>query len=243
MEEEALDYNDWERQMCSKYPMFSFWNTVITMELNMLSFVRSLREANFEQYVITCKRFMPYMFALDHVHYARWLSVHLKDMELLPHTHPDIYEEFKKGAFVATKSKRGFSNIALDQAHEQENCRIKGDGGAVGLTECPEALRRWMIAGPEISRIVKEFEESACLKETEIINNHHEVTISNEKKFIKDVRSLVNEFEELCNPFYCDSMDLYTLDTKQVIKEGHKTDILNMYKLGSEQYDSFVNDR
>ena len=57
------------------------------------------------------------------------------------------------------KSKRRFSAISLDQAHEQCNALVKGDGGAVGLTSNPDALRRWMVAGPEISRILKEFDD------------------------------------------------------------------------------------
>ena len=60
---------------------------------------------------------------------------------------------------MARKTKRVFSAIALDQAHEQCNALVKGAGGVVGLTNNPGALRRWMIAGPEISRIVQEFEE------------------------------------------------------------------------------------
>ena len=34
--------------------------------------------------------------------------------------------------------------IATEQAHEQNNAAVKGDGGAAGLTENPEALQRWM---------------------------------------------------------------------------------------------------
>jgi len=37
--------------------------------------------------------------------------------------------------------------MAIDQVHEQANAVIKGDGGAVGITEDPSALRRWMVAG------------------------------------------------------------------------------------------------
>lgn len=48
--------------------------------------------------------------------------------------------------------------MALDQSHEQCNKCIKGDGGIVGLTEDPTALRRWMLAGPEVVRLVNEFE-------------------------------------------------------------------------------------
>ena len=49
--------------------------------------------------------------------------------------------------------------MAMDQSHEQLNKSIKGEGGAVGLTEDPAALRRWMIAGPELSRIA--FQDSS----------------------------------------------------------------------------------
>ena len=45
----------------------------------------------------------------------------------------------------------------LDQAHEQNNAVSKCDGGAIGLTEDQTALRRWTVAGPEISRLVDEF--------------------------------------------------------------------------------------
>jgi hypothetical protein len=37
---------------------------------------------------------------------------------------------------------------------------VKGEGGAVGLTENPSALKRWMISGREIARIVSEFEKT-----------------------------------------------------------------------------------
>ena len=72
----------------------------------------------------------------------------------LSETHPVIYKEF-----AAHKTNRPFSAMALDQAHEQANANVKGDGGAVRLTYNPNALQRWMIAGPVMSRMVAEFEE------------------------------------------------------------------------------------
>ena len=57
------------------------------------------------------------------------------------------------------KSQRPFSCIALDQAHEQNNELIKGDGGMVGLTQNPSGLRRWMLAGAETCRILQDFED------------------------------------------------------------------------------------
>ena len=63
-----------------------------------------------------------------------------------------------EGKFTVQKTKHAFSSIAMDHAHEQMNACIKGDGGAVGLTENPSALLRWMVAGPEIARCIQEFE-------------------------------------------------------------------------------------
>ena len=53
---------------------------------------------------------------------------------------------------------RPFSAVAIDQAHEQNNKIVKGDGGAVGLLQNSKALLRWMGAGPELSRVIKKFE-------------------------------------------------------------------------------------
>ena len=75
-------------------------------------------------------------------------------MAELPKTHPNTYRGFNAGHFTVQKTKRIFSSIPIDQAHEQNNALVKGDGGAVGLTDNPSALRRWMIAGPEIARVL-----------------------------------------------------------------------------------------
>ena len=51
--------------------------------------------------------------------------------------------------------------MAIDQCHEQNNAIIKGSGGAVGLTDNPPALRRWMVAGPEVARMTAEFKDDS----------------------------------------------------------------------------------
>ena len=76
--------------------------------------------------------------------------MHYRDMQVLSSKHQDVYHHFSDGAFVVHKTSRAFSSIALDHAHEQVNALVKGQGGAVGLTENPAALRKWMLAGPEL---------------------------------------------------------------------------------------------
>jgi len=78
---------------------------------------------------------MPWFFSLDHYNYLRWISVHLRDMVNLSHLHQKVYEGFMASHFTVQKKK-----IAIDQADEQNNAVVKGDGGAVGLTQSPAAL-------------------------------------------------------------------------------------------------------
>ncbi|XP_042206651.1 general transcription factor II-I repeat domain-containing protein 2-like, partial [Homarus americanus] len=117
-----------------------FWNLVLDMELTIFMLIRSFREGNFKLYLEALSELIPYFFANNNVNYARWLPIHLQDMMCLEQQHPEVAREFYKGNFVVHKSGREFSAIAIDQAHEQNNAVIKGDGAAIGLTEDPAAL-------------------------------------------------------------------------------------------------------
>ena len=98
------------------------------------------------------------MFALDHYHYARWMTCHVKDLLALKDTCPAVYDKFVKGNFVTQKSQHKISALAHDQVHEQLNAMVKGDGGVIGITENEAALKRWMVAGPEVARLLTEYE-------------------------------------------------------------------------------------
>ena len=80
-------------------------------------------------------------------------------MAELPNKHPHVYKEFTSGGkFTVQKTANAFSSLPLDQAHEQNNELIKGEGCVIGITENPNALLPWMVAGPELARMVAEFE-------------------------------------------------------------------------------------
>ena len=80
-------------------------------------------------------------------------------MTELPNKHLHVYKEFTScGKFTVQKTANAFSSIPLDQAHEQNNEFIKGEGGVIGITENPNALLRWMVAGPDLARMVAEIE-------------------------------------------------------------------------------------
>ncbi len=64
--------------------------------------------------------------------------------------------------FSFQKSNRQFSQIGLDQVHEQNNAIIKGSGGATDLLNKVDdsALLRWEVCNPEVARLLLEFEDS-----------------------------------------------------------------------------------
>ena len=148
------EFQKWVEQQSKDSIQFHYWYQAISLQTTLLMLVRSIREANFKMYLDVLTQICPWMFALDHVHYSRWLPVFLKTLKDLEVRHPQVHKEFISGKFVTQKSNKPFSSLSDDHVHEQCNRNVKHDGGAVGLMNNPTALLKWMIAGPEISRMV-----------------------------------------------------------------------------------------
>ncbi|KAE8751353.1 hypothetical protein FOCC_FOCC001924 [Frankliniella occidentalis] len=92
--DEPLSFQDW----CSSkenIPQFKYCDTVLKLILAILQFVRATRTANIVLYIEALCRIVPYFFAMDHTHYARWLPIHIRDLVNLPKSHPQLWEEFK----------------------------------------------------------------------------------------------------------------------------------------------------
>ncbi|CAE1246682.1 unnamed protein product [Acanthosepion pharaonis] len=130
--------------------------------------------------------------------------------------HHEVAREFHNGNFVVHKTDRKFSAMAIDQAHEQNNAVIKVDGEAVSLTEDPSALRRGMVAGPEISKFVVDYDAVSGRKEAKKGSHHHEQSPTAQKAFFEKVHRLTSVIEEMGNPFSEESTDLLSLDTKDI---------------------------
>ena len=176
------------------------------------------------------------MFALDRIHYSRNLPIHLRDMCALQKLHPDIYREFLSGKFVGQKTKHVFSSLGLDQMHEQLIGMLKGDGGVIKLTEDPTLLLRNMVTGPELSRIIQEFENR---KEFSNVK-HHEQYPKFQSTFQNDVLKLKKTFQDLGNPFVEDSGQLISLETSCVIPEQVVSSVKTIKDIGKEQCNIFL---
>jgi len=151
-----------------------------------------------------------------------------------------VYTQFLAGNFTVKKTTHAFSAMAIDQAHEQNNALVKGDGGAVGLTENLTALWRWMVSGPEMARVIAEFQATSETNKAD--HKHHEQTKHTQVAFARDVRSLTQVIGEMGNPFCDDSKDLLVLDSRDLADPAVINTVREIEKLGQEQHDSCVHE-
>ena len=168
-------------------------------------------------------------------------------MNMLPHTNPDANDAFiNEGNFVISRTPNVFSAMGIDQCHEQLNKLVKGEEGAIGLTEDEDRLRKWMVCGPEVATIVMEFEENSVLKQTRKTKYmNREETVAFQKRFKTHVDCLVSETKKFGNPFIIndEECELVQLDTRDVMGPNIVKSINEIQIVGKEQADQFMKER
>ena len=105
------------------------------------------------------------------------------------------------------------------------------------------ARRRWIVSGPELSRVIREFQGSAEKKTHRTGILHHEQTKHAQMAFVRDVKSLHCAMGEMGNPFCDESNDLLVLDSRDVADPVIITALRQMEMLGREQYERYVEER
>ena len=127
--------------------------------------------------------------------------------------------------------------MGIDQCHEQLKKLVKGASGAICLSEDKDKLRKWIVCGPEVAPIFKEFEQNSALRRTEkSYFRYHEETAFFKKCFKDHV--------EMRNPFFgSDEDELIQLYTRDVIGQDIVKTVIQIEHLGKEQVQSFMTDR
>ena len=93
--EEPKSFNDWRKQAELESPKFHSWSLTLYFKLTTMIFVQSLSEEHFELYMNACQSLSPWYFFLQHL-CARWLSVHIRDLECIETEVPTIAAEFRE---------------------------------------------------------------------------------------------------------------------------------------------------
>ena len=71
--------------------MFKYWYSVMRFQMTTLVLVQSFSESYLILLLSCLKEAVLLCYALDHIHYSRWLSVFIHDLELLCVENPDMF--------------------------------------------------------------------------------------------------------------------------------------------------------
>lgn len=248
---EAIEYQEWIEIKRKESPQFEYWITAMELQAILLQFVKSLRTGDIDKYVPILESMCPWYLVTDHTHYGRWLPILIADLKKLPTKHPQIYQEFKKGHFTSRQTNKKFSCISDDQLHEQNNKMVKESSsllGAfslflrfvfqvsyrfdftflIGMLNDEPSIVKWMVSGPEISRLIWEYKNISA--KTEDLR-HHEDRKWFQSKFANDVESLVNNFRNK-GPFSTSELTTIGSDRKSMNAESAKC-VMDASELGS----------
>ena len=114
---------------------------------------------------------------------------------------------------------------------------MKLDGDAIGLTEDLSALRRWTVTGPEMCRLVQEFEGKSVVGKKKVTMSKTDLHRSHSLKMWKD---LAHFLDEMGNLFDDNSTDLIVLDTKEIVDPKVAKTLQKLLALGTEQFLKFA---
>ena len=218
-----------------------YWYMVLQLQCDILIFLRSIRECNFNVYITTIHRLIKWVFIFDHVHYACWLSVHPYDLADLENSLSDVHAKMTKGKFSFLKSNGQFSRMATNQQ------LIKGVGGGSDLLNGSGdlSLIRWEICDTKIGRIVSEFEE---ILEAE---SHRSATSTGPANHLEDIQnirtSFINDFRKLhvkiiCNPFELNELRMIN-NTSVVFSSDIVEQVKTFESKGENQLKMFEKER
>lgn len=245
-----LTFKDWVIESAELHDNFFYWNFIMEYMKLFFAFMSAQRLGNFVAYIAALKALLPYVFALDHTHYSRWLPVLVFDCERLEALSKYVFDQFvDRGNFVISKTSKLHSRIAIDQGHEQNNGGAKsvfGGGDLLNKNDEGDALLRFITGTPEIMRCTAEYEairDSKTGRSARAATEHHENYPSFQMEFVSKTLRLVDCIESCINMFgsEADGPMVYINTAREMPRSREvAASIRAEVGLGREQVDSFV---
>ena len=122
-----------------------FWMQYMHMIELYHQLSRSIREGDFELYIHTLPKISSYFFVFNQPNHARWMTIYHNNLLRLSRTHPEVYNDYKKGGFGVKRTDKTFSRSPIDLTLEQT---INADAasqrtGIAAFTNSISARQRW----------------------------------------------------------------------------------------------------
>ena len=108
----------------------TFWLLYIEYVGLLKNLLRAERMSDWQLHLDTVRRMTNVFAATGHNNYAKCTRLYIETMSDLPHSHPQLYEQFMNGSHVAHRSSKSWSGISTDLTIEQAMMRaVKSSGG------------------------------------------------------------------------------------------------------------------
>ena len=88
-----------------KIQEFQVFHLYMRMVIDMMLFVSAVGRGDWLLHLTALKSFTKYFFGHDCLNYTRMIHLYLAEMEVLPKSDPEIYEEFFSGNWVVNKNQ------------------------------------------------------------------------------------------------------------------------------------------
>ena len=139
-----------------------FWFAYVEMVQLYHQFTRSIRIGDLDLYIHSLHNISSLFFTFNHHNYAQWLVVCHNNFLNMQKTHPQVYEDFRKGCFAIKRTSKQFPRVSVDLTLEQA---FNADAacqraGIIALTNSISARQRWAQSySIRVSAISRVFEE------------------------------------------------------------------------------------
>ena len=229
-------------QNSDRGPMAKFWQSYLDLVGLLLNFIRATREGNWELHISCLRKMLPWIFAMDHTNYSRYLPLYWWDMHQLHITHPEVNTQMQLGEFAVQRtSQKPFSQLPVDQTIEQTvNRDSKTPGGIVGFSLNKAATQRWIITAHERAAMTNSCRELAGITSSD--TSHKEGSQERTKKDEACVQHVVSYLEDHVNPFE-ESDCLIHLTSGVIASQDVTYDLLGAEKMGLTALEYFVEKR
>ena len=142
---------------------------------------------------------------------------------------------------VIGKHSTPFTATDPDHAIEQEHKKVKAKGGFVDITDNEEAMDKYFVIAPTLSRLVQEFKDYTGIESRKPSFLHHELVRGKSEKIPETVTKLVNILTMQGNPFL--KTDVFSLATFAVAPSNISKNIEDRDKLGRTALETLISNR
>ena len=204
-------------------PNFAFWFTYLELVSILLLFTRASWDGLLELHLSTFKRMLTYFFRYDHTNYAKWGTVYLAEINMLPQ---QVLSEFREGNVVVKVGHGKFNQVDGDHGQEWFNGAGKRGGGIIGITKIITALNRSTLSF-NLRSVISMDTKSIYGIDLEHSRDNKGTSLSRRRQDTSNEENVIQKIH--CFGFLSSetSMELHNIATKDRATNGITESLLN----------------